>query len=335
MRDTRLAEDMRRAQQRELRSLTNAADAASTDLLVAASAASADGQVDDALQRAMAGRQAARELASLRGSKQDDASPLVAPGHQAQPHPVPGTEHSSPDPRDALRQPTANWISSAEVADGVTMQTTDVGWHTEQLNPELFSLPSLGAAERTQVGRWGERLCYEHLRRRLGADPRVVIDWLNQEVESGLPYVCITSLRMPFHQQQQAPGACSPRDAPRCGLSPAPQLSQTRFTPPPTPRPRSHRHPVCISPRLSAGLESHLLLWRGTVRGGQDDDCAGQALLRGELAGAAVRPTRRRGLPCVPSIGSGHGRSELGMFVGSGQVCGVGARLVGARAWRG
>ena len=223
MRDARLAEDMRRAQQREQRSLTNAADAASTDLLVAASAASADGQVDDALQRAMAGRQAARELAGLRSSTQDGAPPLAAPGQRAQQQPVPGAPRVAPDPRDAPPPPKA-WLSSAEVADGVTTHTMDVGWHTEQLDPELFSLPSLGPAERAQVGRWGERLCYEHLLRRPGTDPRVLIDWLNREVESGLPYVRIASLRVPSRQPHtsrcrvHAPRGSS--SEPRRGLSP-------------------------------------------------------------------------------------------------------------------
>ena len=260
MRDARLAEDMRRAQQREQRSLTNAADAASTDLLVAASAAGADGQVDEALQRAMAGRQASRELASLRKA-QEDAPPLAAPVQQA--HPEAGPLRSAPDPRDVSAPPTA-WLSSADVVDGIPTQAMDVEWRAEQLSPELFSLPSLGPVERAQVGRWGEQLCYEHLRRRLGTDPRVVIDWQNRDVESGLPYVRTTAA-LPLASnavrpatatclRRHAPGACS-RTAPRLSRSDAHSPSSHR----PVALPASFTPPCVHFPWVLTGSDGHLL----------------------------------------------------------------------------
>ena len=39
------------------------------------------------------------------------------------------------------------------------------------------------------VGRWGEKVCYEHLVRLFGDDSGVQVEWLNEETESGLPYV--------------------------------------------------------------------------------------------------------------------------------------------------
>lgn len=41
-----------------------------------------------------------------------------------------------------------------------------------------------------RVGRWGEQACYEHLQRAAaGDDSGIIVEWLNQEEEQGLPYV--------------------------------------------------------------------------------------------------------------------------------------------------
>ena len=40
-----------------------------------------------------------------------------------------------------------------------------------------------------RVGHWGEKACYEHLLRFFSDDPSVEVEWLNEETETGLPYV--------------------------------------------------------------------------------------------------------------------------------------------------
>ena len=54
----------------------------------------------------------------------------------------------------------------------------------------VLALPSLNAADRDLVGRWGERLCYEHLAQQqtATASPMRRLVWLNESAESGLPY---------------------------------------------------------------------------------------------------------------------------------------------------
>ena len=68
--------------------------------------------------------------------------------------------------------------------------------HPPRGSPGDFGSPRLLAhalARKGRVGRWGELVCYEYLRR--SSPPSVLVEWLNEEVEQGLPYVsaCHTS----------------------------------------------------------------------------------------------------------------------------------------------
>jgi len=123
----------------------------------------------------------------------------------------------APDPREAPPPPTS-WLSTqhperdrrgevcghsaahegggfgtawaAATIEHVAPRMSMVGWRTEELSSELFAYPGLGLGEidRARVGRWGEELCYEHLRRVCAGDSRGVVEWVNQDAESGLPY---------------------------------------------------------------------------------------------------------------------------------------------------
>ena len=81
----------------------------------------------------------------------------------------------------------------------------------------------MNLARAGRVGRWGEQACYEHLQRAAaGEDSGIIIEWLNEEEEQGLPYVrcaridpCHHLLTLTVCHQS----ACSPRKPECCCFS--------------------------------------------------------------------------------------------------------------------
>uniref|UniRef100_A0A7S3AWG5 Protein NO VEIN C-terminal domain-containing protein n=1 Tax=Haptolina ericina TaxID=156174 RepID=A0A7S3AWG5_9EUKA len=56
----------------------------------------------------------------------------------------------------------------------------------------MLLLPRLHEVDRANVGRWGERLCYEHLQH---SQPDSHVVWVNEHSESGLPYDITITVR--------------------------------------------------------------------------------------------------------------------------------------------
>ena len=51
-----------------------------------------------------------------------------------------------------------------------------------------------------RVGRWGEQACYEHLQRAAASDDSgIIIEWLNEDEEQGLPYVRCARIGLCHH----------------------------------------------------------------------------------------------------------------------------------------
>ena len=70
------------------------------------------------------------------------------------------------------------------------------------------------------MGRWGEKACYEHLLRLYSDDPSVQVEWLNEETETGLPYVRDLRMRGARFGEGALGGEADSRPAP-AALMPA------------------------------------------------------------------------------------------------------------------
>lgn len=200
-------EEMLRAQQREQRNLervheeAEAATAPTSNALQGELMAEAqyEAQYDHALQRAIGGREAARELAMASGASTRQQA-TFAPDPREAPPPPTSWLSTQPPGRDRLEVRAGHGAAqeggsfgtawAAATVEHAASRMSMVGWRTEELSPELFAYPGLGLGEidRARVGRWGEELCYEHLRRVCTGDSRAAVEWLNQAAESGLPY---------------------------------------------------------------------------------------------------------------------------------------------------